>query len=519
MQQDQFPQATHVVSSSKNASVSPLPNTESVIVSTKDQLDSNDQLTGYAVPPGMSSPKLNPANCRVKDFLCAFFGLLDEHEVRYCVLHTWEGLPEELPSDLDIAVHPHDRAKLPAVFGALRDLGFLPVQCLNYFVNGYYFVFYWFHNLGLQSVAVDVIFEHRRRGMILTPGKILVAGRRRHGLFWIPNPEVQLHYLLAKKTLKGSTLPNTVRQIKSLIEEVGHSQAEKIVTDLYGAKWKKRIVNACLDGTLPGILNQLPRSLRWTLIRRHPFAPIRYFYSDSLRRIQRWFQPTGLFVVVLGLDGVGKSTIVEQLVDKLGPAFRRHRIFHFRPQLIKPHLETGVPETDPHGKPVRGAARSVARLLGFFADFWAGYLFVIRPLLACSGLVIFDRYFHDIMIDQKRYRYGGPLWLPRVLARFIPPLDLLFLVLDAEVDVILSRKREVVPEEMKRLQSLYIKMTSETSQAHLIKTDEGIERSSAAASRALVLYLAERFERRHGSWLARDNSVAREGKPAEATQP
>jgi thymidylate kinase len=481
--------------------------------------DSTNHPAEYSPVKGMPTSTLMPTNYRGADFLRALFHKLDEYEVSYCVLHTWEGLPEDLPSDLDIAVHPHDRDKLPAVFAALRDQGFLPVQCLNYFVNAYYFVFCWFGSMGFKSVAVDVIFEHRRSGMLLMPGEALVAGRRRHESFWIPSSVVQLHYLLTKKTLKGSMLPHTGRQLKSLIEEVGHSQAERVASDLYGAKWRKRVVNACLDGTFPRILKQLSRLLQWTSIKRHPFAPIRYFYADSLRCIQRWFQPTGVFVVVLGLDGVGKSSIVEQLVEKLGPAFRRHRIFHFRPQLIKPQLKTGVPATDPHGKPVRGAVGSVARLLGLFADFWAGYLFVSRPLLARSGLVIFDRYFHDIIIDNKRYRYGGPLWLPRVLARWIPPLDPLFLVLDAEVDVILSRKREVAPEELKRLRSLYIKMTLETSQAQLIKTDEGVETSSAAASRAIALYLAERFERRHGSWLARDDSLAHERKPAAATQP
>src|ERR1700686_3343196 len=34
-------------------------------------------------------------------FLCLLFKLLDEDGTRYCVLHSWQGLPDELPSDLD----------------------------------------------------------------------------------------------------------------------------------------------------------------------------------------------------------------------------------------------------------------------------------------------------------------------------------------------------------------------------------------------------------------------------------
>ncbi len=254
-----------------------------------------------------------------------------------------------------------------------------------------------------------------------------------------------------------------------------------------------------------------------TLVRRHPLTPVSYFIGDSIRLVRRWLKPAGIFVIIMGPDGVGKSTLIMQLIGKLGPAFRRCRVFHYRPQLIKPRAETGLDTTDPHGDAVRGTLGSVARLGGLFADFWVGYLFVTRPLLARSGLVIFDRYFHDIIIDRKRYRYGGPRWVPQVLARAVPPTDSLFLVLDAEVDVILSRKHEVAAEELNRLRSSYISMTSLTSHVALIKTSEGIQKTLATASRAIVSYMALRFTQRHGSWLTCDKTAG-DGKPVEITQ-
>jgi thymidylate kinase len=453
------------------------------------------------------------------DFLRALFRALDDHEVRYCVLHSWEELPDHLPSDLDVAVHPRDHAELAAVFGALREQGFLPVQCLNYAVNACYFVFNWFHGTTFKTAAVDVIFEHRRGGLILMSGEDLVEGRIRRGLLWAPAPAIELHYLLAKKTLKKSVSPHQENRIKDLVSELGRNRAEKVAADLFGKKRAKRVVDACLNGSLPPTLIQITGSLRRTAILHDPFGPVRNCFGDSVRRIRRWLQPTGMFLVILGPDGVGKSTLVGQLVEKLGPAFRRHKVFHFRPQLIKPEVETGLPATDPHGDPVRGTVGSVSRLAGLFVDFWAGHIAVTRPLLARSGLVIFDRYFHDIMIDSRRYRYGGPLWLVRFLARFVPPPDLLFLVLDAELDVILSRKREVAPELLMRLRASYANLAQNSLHAELIKTDGGIEKTLAAALRIISFCLAERFDRRHASWLATDNSVARDCKAEEVTQP
>jgi len=101
-----------------------------------------------------------------------------------------------------------------------------------------------------------------------------------------------------------------------------------------------------------------------------------------------------------------------------------------------------------------------------------------------------------------RYRYGGPMWLARFLGRFVPPPDIVFLVLDAEDEVILSRKREVALEELRRQRQGYQRFTGDDKRATLIKTDEGIERTVREATQFVVQYLAQRFERRHSRWLA-----------------
>src|SRR5438309_6307999 len=112
-----------------------------------------------------------------RDFLSTLFKELDSNQIRYCVLLSWDELPEKLSSDLDIAVHPRDTEKLPSVFHVLREKGYTLVQVFNYFVSAYYFVFVWFVGSAIRSVAVDLIFEHRRSGRIVPSGEFLVAGR------------------------------------------------------------------------------------------------------------------------------------------------------------------------------------------------------------------------------------------------------------------------------------------------------------------------------------------------------
>jgi thymidylate kinase len=141
-------------------------------------------------------------------------------------------------------------------------------------------------------------------------------------------------------------------------------------------------------------------------------------------------------------------------------------------------------------------------LFGILLDYWLGFAFVLRPFLARSGLILLDRYYHDILIDPIRYRYGGPMWLAKFLARFIPPPDLLFLVLDAGDEVILSRKHEVPPEELRRQREGYRQFTVGTKRATLVNADQGIERTVEKATRFIVGLLSQRFKRRDARWLA-----------------
>jgi hypothetical protein len=167
-----------------------------------------------------TAKNLHETSMRVSDFLRNLFRLLEGSGVRYCVLHTWELLPERLVSDLDLAIHPEDEAKLLS-FEGLRDRGYKPFQRLNYAKHGSSFVFFWFSGTTLNTVAVDIVSEHRRGGQILATGEEMVNGRQRHGVFWIPSPRIQFGYLLAKKICNGKASSAQSLRLKQLVENIG----------------------------------------------------------------------------------------------------------------------------------------------------------------------------------------------------------------------------------------------------------------------------------------------------------
>ena len=72
--------------------------------------------------------------------------------------------------------------------------------------------------------------------------------------------------------------------------------------------------------------------------------------------------------------------------------------------------------TDPHRLSRRPLSLSVLALLVLLLDFLLGYWFVIRPLLAGWGLVVFDRYYDDLLVDPNATAMEDRDGLPNSLA-------------------------------------------------------------------------------------------------------
>jgi thymidylate kinase len=438
-------------------------------------------------------PGAAPSRSR-EDFLSSLFSSLDDSYVRYCVLHSWDELPQNLSGDLDIAVHPKDEQNLLSSFRLLQKKGYLLVQVINYFVEAYCFRFLWFEGSTINSLPVDVIFRHQRGTLIVPSVESLVSSRRRHGMFWVPAPDTEFTYLLARKTGKGTAPVTQQRRLKLLVEQLGRTTAEELAGEVFLGTLKVRVVEACATERLNPLLAQIKNQPWKTSLARNPLRLIADLLSNGVRLVRRWLQPTGLLVAVMGPDGTGKSTLIKNLIQAV-PAFDRHRVFHWRPMLLW-RRKTTRDTTQPHSQPPHGLWRSIARLFAHLLDYWLGYWLLIRPLVARSGLVVFDRYYDDVWIDPQRYRYGGPLWSARILRPLVPKPDLV-LVLDAPDNVVFSRKQEVAPEEVRRQRRLYSEYKKESSKSRLIDASASSEQVTLESARAILEFMSQRSQRQH----------------------
>lgn len=211
----------------------------------------------------------------------------------------------------------------------------------------------------------------------------------------------------------------------------------------------------------------------------------------------RRLRPSGLWIAVLGLDGSGKSTVTERVVRDLAPAFVGTRRYHLRPRVgLAPG--GGGPVTDPHAEPARNLFLSVLKIPYWWLDFVVGYTVQIRPLLRRGVLVAFDRYFHDLLVDPIRFRYGGPAGLPRVASRCIPLPDLVFL-LDAPAGVLRDRKAELPLREAERQRGRFLALARSLENAFVVDAARPVAEVAARIEEVALSRMAGRMAGRFAS--------------------
>jgi thymidylate kinase len=221
----------------------------------------------------------------------------------------------------------------------------------------------------------------------------------------------------------------------------------------------------------------------------------RQVVADARRVLDRLVRPTGLSIAFLGADGSGKSTLIKRVSEELGESFRQVRCRHLRPGLLVTRRGNGGVVTDPHARPARGTPASLLKLLHFWADYVIGGVVWLYPLRVRSTLVIFDRYYHDLLVDPLRYRYGGPLAPARWLGRLVPQPDLSF-VLDVPAEMLQARKQEVPFDESQRQRHAYIETATGMRSAHVIDASRPVDEVVSRILEQVIRHLEARTARR-----------------------
>lgn len=158
-----------------------------------------------------------------------------------------------------------------------------------------------------------------------------------------------------------------------------------------------------------------------------------------------------LIICFLGPDGSGKSTVIELL--KKESSFEEIHYFHLKPLKKDQHSPNKV-VSNPHSLPLYSKTKSFFKLFFLTIQYNLGWIYNILPIKIKPSLIIFDRYFDDILVDNKRYRINSFSSFIKFFRFFIPKPDLFF-ILTADASIIFKRKQEVSLLELKRQVKAY----------------------------------------------------------------
>lgn len=434
-----------------------------------------------------------------EQFLKILFTRLDENKIRYFVFGYYQSLPESTNgSDIDMII---DECDVILAEKVLKDI----INCSEIILASYYTnsstKFYRFLTKS-WGVQIDIYckglcyrgvpyfpVDRLQSNLIMHNGIVRVLEESRG--FYLDYFKEVIHNGKVKEKYVLALMAALAEDELACLEEIRHvygKEAEQIIAE-----------NRSFIG-LQDIAKPLQRIIHKQLFKGQRLTVLK----DRIQSFLRLFSKRpGYVIVVEGTDGSGKSTIINHISPILNECFHKFVFYnHLRPKLIpdlgvvlgkKSAEESEHVNSDPHGQSQSGFVGSLVRWGYYMIDYTFGYLKKIWiQIQSKSKVFIFDRYYYDYYIDQKRSRTNLPNWILRVGEILIAKPDLI-LCLGGDPEKIYARKPETSVQEVER-QTNVLRHFCETHQnAVWIDTTTTIEQSCEEAMNAIVTMMSKRF--------------------------
>lgn len=416
-----------------------------------------------------------------RNCLVEFFNSINE-KFEYVVLRNANELPyENFSNDIDILIREEDYKNFQeSMFKILTKNNFARVERTSF--HG--IECYTFYNLDseIHSLKIDLFFNVQGGGVkyydfetiieykkltinniyvleehienFLTALKTLAAGgklKEKYLQNFISNSIDKNHILY--KTIKSETLKNYLLNIKQSKENLIKIDRKIILKEV-----RK---------------NNLKNSIKNTL-RNH----IQHFSFELARIYKHNFK-----FVFVGPDGSGKTTLIEKLKNesyiKTRAKKERFIVLHHRPHLFPMISELFNKKNkdnseydhvhNPHSGKSSNKIVSFLKMIYYTFDYLIGNIIKVLPLYRQGKFVIFDRYFYDFIVDQKRSAISIPKNLAILIYKIlIPKPKRVYFI---KVDPILAheRKKELSVDAIKIINDEYTLLTDKLDNFKIIE--------------------------------------------------
>lgn len=192
------------------------------------------------------------------------------------------------------------------------------------------------------------------------------------------------------------------------------------------------------------------KKIRSKLIRKKLYNYAIYHIKKKLFKFRQL--NSKLIVVIMGIDGAGKTTLIRELEKELSGVFNVRTTymgwhdFYLWPIRVYRHFKYKHIDTEKRSPQTDSVKRiKIFENIIIFIELYSRYLKSI--LNGNTEIVLFDRYFYDSIVRSKNHS------LETLLISLAPKPDL-FILLDAPNKVLYERKKEISMEKIKLLKEL-----------------------------------------------------------------
>lgn len=421
------------------------------------------------------------------------FSLIEKHKINYAVLRNYETLPNDLGgSDLDLWIRKIDVHKFISILEQVSEM--TNAHLVSKLENKYSpKVCYLNETSGIQ---IDIfIGDISCMSKAMIPEKIIMNNIREYnGINVLDKSLADLIALLKEVINNGRCEEKYILPIYQNIIHYDETSLKKMLP-----KFSNRFIGVLGDAIRMRDISNKVQSLNREGKRSLHVSLCSLNKITNLKRIKK--RP-GYVISVLGTDGSGKSTIIDAITPWLEEAFHHGVIYrHLRPTVIpdlgvllgKRKSESGRVVTNPHEHKPSGLVGSLVKWGYYLVDYTLGFLKLVWPQVSFkSKLFIFDRYYYDYYIDQRRMGISLPRWMIRFGGLIVPKPDLV-VCLGGDPQKIYERKPETSLTEVTRQVEALKLFCSNRKNTVWVDTTTNIEDTIATTKRAILDMMSKRY--------------------------
>ena len=428
------------------------------------------------------------------DFLSVFIQGLDKAGIAHCVLRNYDGLPHENPgNDIDILVSPNNIESALSILRGINHVIVTGILRRAYVVSTFISGIEWGHNR--HAIEIDFVFLLGWKGIPYLPvNEVLYRAQyisNSDGLLKKPDACHEALISFLSSYLVGGWIKE---KYQPLVQEIFRMDRQKIgllLCDIMSQKTATVLAEAVINDDRKRVIGLLPKIKRHLLLTRlgsKPLHSLRAILTHFILELKIRITPYPIDTVCfLGPDGSGKSTVISEVIARLEGTTKEIACYHLKPNFTK-QKGIPIPVIDPHAKPPRSMILSAGKIVYWLLLYWYNMIFHGYKNLT---LRIWDRYYYDLLIDPKRYRYGAPIWFAKFIGKLMPKPDL-FILLDAPPEVLQSRKREVSTEETSKQRTAYLQYIQKQKTAAIVDASQPLPQVFLDTNEVLLKFLAQR---------------------------